>query len=137
MACENRQNGIRKDYKPFLVTVNDVRICISNPEAILSLGWIYEDTIMFLMLLFGPLVMAVVAVFLISREYTEKTLKTIFVVPIGRRQFIMGKFIILFILILLFMVLSWLDIVVISVICNLFMHCSFFYPYGCLASGPV
>lgn len=55
---------------PFLVTVNDVRICISNPEAILSLGWIYEDTIMFLMLLFGPLVMAVVAVFLISREYT-------------------------------------------------------------------
>ena len=38
---------------PFLVTVNDVRICISNPEAILSLGWIYEDTIMFLMLLFG------------------------------------------------------------------------------------
>ena len=132
MACENRQNGIRKDYKPFLVTVNDVRICISNPEAILSLGWIYEDTIMFLMLLFGPLVMAVVAVFLISREYTEKTLKTIFVVPVGRRQFIMGKFIILFILIL-----SWLDIVVISVICNLFMHCSFFYPYGCLASGPV
>ena len=69
MACENRQNGIRKDYKPFLVTVNDVRICISNPEAILSLGWIYEDTIMFLMLLFGPLVMAVVAVFLISRDF--------------------------------------------------------------------
>ena len=137
MACENRQNGIRKDYVPFLVTVNDIRISFSNPDAPLSLGWIYEDTIMFLMLLFGPLVMAVVAVFLISREYTEKTLKTIFVVPVGRRQFIMGKFIILFILILLFMVLSWLDIVVISVICNLFMHCSFFYPYGCLASGPV
>lgn len=109
---------------PFLVTVNDVRICISNSEANLSLGWIYEDTILFLMLLFGPLVMAIVAVFLISREYTEKTLKTIFVVPIGRRQFVMGKFIILFILIILFMVLSWLDIVVISVICNIFMHVS-------------
>lgn len=102
---------------PFLVIVNDIRICFSNAAATLSLGWIYEDTIMFIMLLFGPLVMAVVAIFLISREYTEKTLKTIFVVPIGRRQFLIGKFIILFLLVLLFMVLSWLDIVVISVIC--------------------
>lgn len=109
---------------PFLVTVNDIRISFKNAEASLSLGGIYEDTIMFIMLLFGPLVMAVVAVFLISREYSEKTLKTIFVVPVRRRQFLMGKFIILFILVLLFMVLSWLDIVVISIICNLFLEVS-------------
>ncbi len=57
---------------PFLVTVNDIRISLSNPAAPLSLGGIYEDTIMFIMLLFGPLVMAVVAIFLVSREYTEK-----------------------------------------------------------------
>lgn len=109
---------------PFLVTVNDIRICFSNPEATLSLGGIYEDTIMFIMLLFGPLVLAVVATYLISREYTEKTLKTIFVLQIGRRKFLLGKFIILFILVLLFMALSWLDIVVISIICNIFMDVS-------------
>lgn len=107
---------------PFLVTVNDIRIALSNPAAVLSLGGIYEDTVMFLMLLFGPLVMAVVATFLVSREYTEKTIKTVFAVPIGRRQFLAGKFIMLFILVLLFMVLSWLDIVVISLLCGLFMH---------------
>lgn len=109
---------------PFLVTVNDIRIYFTNSEAVLSLGGIYEDTIMFIMLLFGPLVMAVVATYLISREYTEKTLKTIFVVPIGRKQFLIGKFITLFILVLLFMALSWLDIVVISIVCNLFFDFS-------------
>lgn len=107
---------------PFLVTVNDIRISLSNPQAPLSLGGIYEDTIMFIMLLFGPLVMAVVATYLVSREYTEKTLKTVFAVPVGRRQFLTGKFIILFILVLLFMILSWLDIIVISIICNLFLE---------------
>lgn len=108
---------------PFLVTVNDIRLYFSNSAA-LSLGGIYEDTIMFLMLLFGPLVMAVVAVYLISREYTEKTLKTIFAVPIGRRQFLTGKFITLFILVLLFMALSWLDMVVIASACHLFFDVS-------------
>lgn len=33
---------------PFLVTVNDIRISFSNPDAPLSLGGIYEDTIMFI-----------------------------------------------------------------------------------------
>ena len=34
---------------PFLVTVNDIRISFSNPDAPSSLGRIYEDTIMFIM----------------------------------------------------------------------------------------
>ncbi len=109
---------------PFLVTVNDIRRYLSNSSVTLSLGGIYEDTIMFIMLLFGPLVMAVVAVYLISREYTEKTLKTIFAVPIGRRQFLTGKFITLFMLVLLFMALSWLDMVVIASVCQLFFDVS-------------
>lgn len=109
---------------PFLVVINDIRICFSDPSITLSLGGIYEDTIMFIMLLFGPLVMAVVATYLVSREYTEKTLKTIFAVPIGRRRFMAGKFITLFILVVLFMVLSCLNIVVIAAFCNLFMDVS-------------
>ncbi len=106
---------------PFLVTVNDIRISFSNPDAPLSLGGIYEDTIMFIMLLFGPLIMAVVATYLISREYTEKTLKTVFAVSVNRSLFLTGKFIILFILVLLFMFLSWLDIIVITMVCSLFL----------------
>ncbi len=109
---------------PFLVIINNIRISLSNSAASLSLSWIYEDTIMFLMLLFGPLILTVTASYLISREYTEKTLKTIFVVPIKRSQFLIGKFMILFILVLLFMILSWLDIMIISIICSLFLNIS-------------
>lgn len=99
-------------------------VITKNLTTDLSLYGIYEDAIMFIMLLFGPLVMAVVATYLVSREYTEKTLKTIFVVPIGRRSFLLGKFITLFILVLLFMVLSWFDIVMLAVLCSLFMDVS-------------
>ena len=65
--------GLGSFIVPFLVAVNDIRIYFSNPSVRLSLGGIYEDTIMFIMLLFGPLVMAIVAAYLVSREYTEKT----------------------------------------------------------------
>ncbi len=99
-------------------------VIIKNLTTSLSLYGIYEDAIMFIMLLFGPLIMSVVATYLVSREYTEKTLKTIFVVPIGRRSFLLGKFITLFILVLLFMVLSWFDIIVLSMLCSLFMEVS-------------
>lgn len=99
-------------------------VIIKNLTTSLSLYGIYEDAIMFIMLLFGPLIMSVVATYLVSREYTEKTLKTIFVVPIGRRSFLLGKFITLFILALLFMVLSWFDIIVLSMLCSLFMEVS-------------
>lgn len=109
---------------PFLVIINEIRLCFIYKETTLSLNWIYEDTIMYIMLLFGPLVMEVVATYLISREYTEKTLKTIFVVPIKRSQFMIGKFIMLLILVLLFMVLTWLDIVVISIVSSLFFEVS-------------
>ena len=109
---------------PFLVIINEIRICLLYKETTLSLNWIYEDTIMYIMLLFGPLVMEVVATYLISREYTEKTLKTIFVVPLKRGQFMMGKIIMLLILVLLFMTLTWLDIVVISIVSSLFFEVS-------------
>ncbi len=107
---------------PFLVVVNQIRISFADASVDLSMGGIYEDSIMFIMLLFGPLVMAVVAVWLVSREYTEKTLKTIFAIPIGRGRFLAGKFIMFFLLVLLFMLLSWVNIIAVSVICNLFLE---------------
>lgn len=106
---------------PFLVAANDIRIAAAKPEAFLSLYGLYEDTILFIMLLFGPLVLAVVATWLINREYTERTLKTIFVLPMERTAFLLGKFIMLFLLICLFMLLSWLDILVIALVCRLFL----------------
>lgn len=105
---------------PFLAVVSEVRACRVNPEASLSLWGMYDTSIMFIMLLFGPLVLAVVATWLVNREYTERTLKTVFTVPVERGRFLAGKFIILFLLICLFMLLSWADILAISVAFRLF-----------------
>lgn len=81
---------------------------------------LYDDALLFLMLIFAPLVMSVVAVYLISREYTEKTLKTVFTVPVSREKFLAGKLLMLFLLVMLFMFLSWLEILTAAIICGFF-----------------
>lgn len=112
--------GLGSVIVPLLAAVNEMRAWSMNPEASLSLWGMYDESIMLIMLLFGPLVLAVVATWLINREYTERTLKTIFTVPVERGRFLEGKFIMLFLLICLFMLLSWMDILVISIVFGMF-----------------
>lgn len=106
---------------PLLVLCNNVQSSLRYPDRPLSLFGLYDNAILFLMLLFAPLVMSVIASYLISREYSEKTLKTMFTVPISRTKFLYGKFLILFVAVLLFMFLSWLHILVLATLCSLFL----------------
>ncbi len=69
-------------------------------ERSFDLFTLYDNAIMFLMLLFGPMVLAIVAISLITREYNEQTWKTIFVVPVSRIRVLIGKFLILFLLVI-------------------------------------
>lgn len=107
---------------PLLLTVQNIRNACFDPGRIQDLAWLYDDELMFIMLLFGPLVMTVVTVYLLHREYTEKTLKTIFSVPIGRISFLTAKFVLLFLLTMGFMLLSWLYLLVFTVLCSLFFE---------------
>ncbi|MCM1553077.1 MAG: ABC transporter permease, partial [Butyrivibrio sp.] len=79
----------------------------------------YDSAFVFLMPLFAPLIFSIVAAFLFSREYTENTLKTIFAVPVSKVKFLLGKHIALLFCILILMVLTWAEILVLAVICNL------------------
>lgn len=106
---------------PMLVLVNSIQRYLRNPNQTITLYGLYDGAVMFLMLLFAPLVMSVIATYLISREYTEKTLKTIFTVPVSKKQFLEGKFLILFMMVMLFMLISWLDILILAVICSFFL----------------
>lgn len=101
-----------------------IRHYIMYSERVGSLFEIYDSAITFLMLLFGPIIMALVAVFLITREYAERTWKTIFVVPVSRIQVMIGKFLILFFLMLAFLFLSWFEIFVLSVLCSFLFEIS-------------
>lgn len=106
---------------PLLVIFNSITRYLKNPDRTINLFGLYDSAIMFLMLLFAPLVISVIATYLISSEYSQKTLKTIFTVPISRKNFLYGKFLILFIIVMLFMVLSWLDILVLALFSSLFL----------------
>lgn len=106
---------------PLLVTINRLQNFINNPSNPIALFDLYDGAMIFWMLLFAPLVMSVLAVYLIVREYSEKTLKTVFTVPISRKEFLQGKYLILFMIVMLFMVLSWLNVLILAMICRLFL----------------
>lgn len=107
---------------PVLVLFSSLQRYFQNSNYVIDLFELYDNASMFIMLLFAPLVMSVIATYLISREYSEKTLKTIFTVPVSRKKFLQGKFLILFLIVMLFMLLSWLDILILAVICNIFLE---------------
>lgn len=105
---------------PLLVIISSIQKYLKNPNNSIDLFGLYDSAIMFSMLLFAPLVLSVLAVYIVNREYSERTLKTIFSVPVERNKFLKGKFLILFTIVILFMLLSWLNILILAIICNLF-----------------
>jgi bacitracin transport system permease protein len=104
---------------PLLTILHGIQNHLAHPENDISLFGLYDNAIMFLMLIFGLLVFSIIAAYLFSREYTEKTLKTLFVVPISKKRFLAGKFIALYLCILFLMILSWAEILFLVVICNI------------------
>lgn len=106
---------------PVFVLFNSIQRHLKNPNEIIDLFGLYDGAIMFLMLLFAPLVMAVTATYIISREYSEQTLKTILTVPVSRKKFLAGKFCILFLVVMLFMLISWFHILILAVLCSIFV----------------
>lgn len=106
---------------PFFVIVKAVTKYVSNPRMVMSLFSLYDDALMFLMLLFAPMVLTILHAWIISREYTDKTLKNIFVIPVSRTAFLCGKLLFLAILTFLFMLVSWLEILALALLCGCFI----------------
>ncbi|MDE6663463.1 MAG: ABC transporter permease [Lachnospiraceae bacterium] len=106
---------------PFFVIVKAVTNYLSNPAAEISLFSLYDDAIMFLMLLFAPMVLTILSAWIISREYTDGTLKNIFVIPVSQTLFLCGKLLFFTIVTFMFMLVSWLEILVLALFCNCFI----------------
>lgn len=108
---------------PALVLFNSVSryLKMNDAHAEIALFDLYDSAIMFLMLLFAPLVLSVVATFLINREYAEHTLKTVFTVPVSRKRFLVSKFIMLFLMVMFFYLLSWIEILFLAYLIGFFV----------------
>lgn len=107
---------------PLFVLFNSIQRYLKNPSETIDLFGLYDGALLFLMLLFAPLALSVIAAYTICREYSEKTLKTIFTVPVSRMQFLAGKFCILFMITILFMLISWFHILILAVLCSFFVE---------------
>lgn len=118
---------------PSFVFVKAVMNYVSNNETFISVSSLYDSAFMFLMLLFAPVILTISGVWIISREYTDGTLKNIFVIPVSQIEFLCGKMLFFGILIFLFMLISWAEILVMVLLCNFFIPAteltfpSFFY----------
>lgn len=107
---------------PFFVIITAVINCLMKPGTDISLFSLYDSALMFLMLLSAPIILTILGTWIISREYTDGTLKNIFAIPISRSVFLTGKLLFLAILSILFMAVSWLEILLFA------YFCSFFFP---------
>jgi len=92
---------------PIFMFANHIGAHFRRPGVTFNMASFYDDTLLFTMLLIGPIVYAVVVAYLFSREYTENTLKTILTVPIRKPIFITSKFVMLFIWIMFLSLISW------------------------------
>ena len=106
---------------PLLVCVRAVTNYLSDPGNVISVFTLYDNALMFLMLLSGPIVLTIMGAWIISREYTDGTLKNIFAIPVSRVTFLCGKLLFFAMLIFLFMLISWLEILVSALLCSCFI----------------
>ena len=106
---------------PFFVIVKALTNYLSQPDNVVSIFSLYDDALMFLMLLFAPMVLTVLESMIISREYNDGTLKNIFVIPISQTAFLTGKLLFFAVLTFLFLFISWLEILIFALICSFFI----------------
>lgn len=106
---------------PILSIIFELRFYFITPGFIFTLGGAMDRVFLFLVMIFGPLVFTIMGAYLFSREYAEKTLKTLFVVPISKKKFIISKFITLFLCILILMTLTVIEVAIACTICKLVM----------------
>lgn len=106
---------------PLFVLVKAVMNYVSHNATAISVFSLYDNALMFLMLLFAPIMLTITGVWIISREYTDGALKNIFVIPVSRMEFLCGKMLFFAILIFLFMLTVWVEILAMAFICSLFI----------------
>jgi len=99
---------------PSMMIADGIKIHYSKPDTIITFADLYDSCSLYTMMLFGLIVYSVIAAYLFSREYTEKTLKTILTVPVSKLTFIISKFIMLFIWIMALTLISWASMFVLA-----------------------
>lgn len=103
---------------PFMLLIAVLKERIRDPEYAATYTSIFEQTNLYIILLFGVIVYTVFASYLFSREYTEDTLKTILAVPVSKLSLLAAKYCTLLIWCTGLAVLSWAFSFVVGFVCG-------------------
>lgn len=95
---------------PCMMLAGALQMHFEYPEKIFTLADIYDNSLVYVMLLINFIVYVAITAYLFSREYTENTLKTLLPIPVSRTTFIIGKILILFLWIMLLAFVTWAGI---------------------------
>lgn len=93
---------------PFLVVVASyIHIKTKQPTPTIWFHQLFTEVNLYTTLVIGFPLYGVVVAYLFTREYAEDTLKNLLTIPVSRISFIISKFIILFLWIMMLTLVAW------------------------------
>lgn len=99
---------------PCMLLIEALQTHFEHPEQKFTLANIYSDSLLYIMLLINMMIYVAIAAYLFSREYTENSLKTILPIPVSRKDFLAGKFVVLYLWILMLTIVTWAGVFALS-----------------------
>lgn len=92
---------------PCMMLVEAMQQHAEHPNQIPALADVYDNSLLYVMLLINMMIYVAITAYLFSREYAEDTLKTILPVPVSRTAFLAGKFVVLLLWVLGLTFVTW------------------------------
>lgn len=112
---------------PVLMLLEALQTHFQHPEQVFTLDDVFDNSLIYVMLLMNVMVYIAISAYLFSREYLENTLKLILPVPVSRTKLIFGKFLTLFLWIIALTIVTWIGIFALSGIYHLIFGMNGFY----------
>lgn len=112
---------------PSMMFIEALQIHFKSPEKLFTLADIYDDSLLYTMILMNMMICVAILSFVFSREYSENTFKTILPIPVGRTKLFTAKFAVSALLTLAVNFITWGGILLISFIYNCLFTLGGFY----------
>ncbi|MEB9670284.1 ABC transporter permease [Bacillus anthracis] len=102
---------------PFMVVVASfVSLKTKHPTPTIVFSQLFGEVNLYTVLIIGVPLYGVVTAYLFTREYAEDTLKNLLTIPVSRISFIISKFIILFLWIMMLTFVAWVLTLLLGII---------------------
>ncbi len=99
---------------PAMMLIEAIQTHFEYPERIFTLSDIYDNSLLYAMLLMNMMICVAIISYIFSREYLDNTLKTILPIPISRIKLLIGKYAVTLLLTLLINIITWAGILLFS-----------------------